>query len=54
MLSVKFSIEKLYNVLLILLASSLALFEKIAPIVIIVLVIVSLILRAKHKIFFTI
>lgn len=52
MLSVKFSIEKLYNVLLILLASSLALFEKIAPIVIIVLVIVSLILRAKHKIFF--
>lgn len=51
-LSAKFSIEKLYNILLVLLAFSISLFERITPIVIILLAIVSLISRVKHKIFF--
>lgn len=51
MLSTKFTVEKLYNILLVLLASTLSLFERIAPIVVIVLAIVSLTLRVKHRVF---
>lgn len=52
MLSTKYPVEKVYNILLVLLASSLALFERIAPLIVILLVFVSLILRIKHRIFF--